>query len=243
MVRKIKAKIKLNEIVFDEELYPRSMFNWNTAYDYYMSMVAGAKFPPIIVAVNNGKKILVDGKHRIEANNYFKKKVRKDSMDAIVYYGLSRKEIFKLAIQLNIAHGRGLSPYEKRKVALKLIEMRIPKSEISNLILVPSNKLTQFVGQRLVSSVTGKPFSENDIEEIALEANKTILKSSVKQYAGSKISERSIQTLEDNQKLFNTSQQDLFKQVRDILKSKMLDKSDNKVMLYIKEIKKLLKNY
>ena len=94
MARAIKGKVKLNEIVFDEELYPRSMYNWQTGYDYSQSMKVGAKFPDIILALYKGKKYLVDGKHRIEAT----KLLKKDSISAIVHTGWNRERIYKEAV-------------------------------------------------------------------------------------------------------------------------------------------------
>ena len=92
MGREIKSEVKLNEVFFDEELYPRSKYSWQTAYDYAQSMRVGAKFPPIILALFNNKKYLVDGKHRIEAL----KLLKKESVKAIVHTGWSKEKIFKV---------------------------------------------------------------------------------------------------------------------------------------------------
>jgi hypothetical protein len=236
----IKSKVNLHEIVFDEELYPRSGYNWNTSYDYSQSMLAGAVFPPITLAILNGKKVLVDGKHRIEAY----KGLKVTAIDALIYVGLNKKEIYKLAVQLNNTHGRSLSPYEKRKIALKLMEWKCKKSEISKLILVPENKLNNFVAQRLVSSLTGEPIDTESFEGTAREISQAVLKSGVKQYAGTQVSNTAFEYIQDNQKNINiSSQQNLFTQVLNLLKHKLLDKKNKKVMALVKEVKKELRKY
>ena len=240
MKKQITAKVNIHEIVFDEDLYPRASYNWNTSYDYSQSMLAGSVFPPIVLAILNHKKILVDGKHRLEAY----KGLKIEQLNAIIYTGLSRQEIFKMAVQLNITHGRSLSPYEKRRIALKLMEMNVKKSDISKLILVPESKLTQFVGQRLISSVTGKPI-ETDIELTnAIKNNQAILKSGLKHLSGQQFEEAEFNEIQEDQEDYSMSSQfNLFSQVLNILKNNLLDKKNPKIIALVKDIKKLLKNY
>jgi len=240
MGRTIKSKVKLEEIYFDEDLYPRSQYSWQTAYDYSESMKAGAKFPEIILALYKGRKYLVDGKHRFEAYKLLKLK----SINAIVHTGWNREKIYKEAVKANIQHGRSLSPYEKRLIAVKLMEMKCNSSEISKLICVPQDKLESFVGNRLVNSITGEPMTSDSVEKTAKEIGQAILKSGVKQFAGQVLTRKDFDSVQETQKSFNmVSQQDLFKQVLFILEKDLLDKEDKKVMKYLEKIKQLLKNY
>ena len=64
--------VKRSEIVFDEDCYPRDQSMDIIGYTYYESMKAGVKFPPIVVAQFEGKFILVDGWHRVEAHRRMK---------------------------------------------------------------------------------------------------------------------------------------------------------------------------
>ena len=148
MERQIRSKVPIKEIFFDETLYPRASYNWQTAYDYSQSMKIGAKFPPIIIAILNGKKYLVDGKHRTEATKMNKQK----EIKAIVYSGWSKKKIFLEAVRTNIAHGKLLGPYDKRRIAVKLREMNVSQDQISEIIQIPQDKLENFVGQRLINT-------------------------------------------------------------------------------------------
>jgi len=240
MARTITTTVKLEEVYFDEQLYPRSHYDWRTVYDYSESMKAGAKFPPIILALLNGKKYLVDGKHRFEASKNLKLK----SIKAIVYTGWNKDRIFKESVRANITHGRSLSPYEKRRIALRLMEMKCQKAEISDLICVSEDKLENFVAQRLVNTLTGEPVDYQEVEETAREIGRAILKSGVKQFAGKVLDDGDFSYIKDTQKNINiSSQYNLLEQVVYLLKKNLIDKENKKVMILLKQLKKLLKDY
>lgn len=222
--KKIKQKVELKEITFDEELYPRSGYNWQTTYDYSESMKSGAKFPPILLALFKGKKFLVDGKHRFEAYKVLKKK----KIDAIIITGLNRQQIFVEAVKSNIAHGRVLSPYEKRNIILRLKNYKYKFNEISKLIQITPEKLEKFIGTRLINSITGEE----------------IVKSPLKHLAGGDFSPEEIAIIEKDQKRMSFLDQiDILSQLKNILQNKLLDIHDEKVMKLIKEVKALLKKY
>ena len=240
MGRTIKGEVKLSEIEFDEELYPRTSYNWQTGYDYSQSMKVGAKFPDIILALYNGKKYLVDGKHRMEAT----KLLKKDSIKAIIHTGWNRERIYKEAVKSNITHGKGLSPYEKRMIAVKLMEMNCKDSEVSELIQIPMDKMESFIGQRLVNSITGEPITSEGNEKIAKEIGQAILKSGLKHFAGTNISQEDLQSLRETQRDFYAgSQLSLVRQLVETLENDLLDKENKEVMKLIKKLKELLKNY
>jgi len=218
MERKINQVVKLSEITFDADLYPRSSVNWQTSYDYAMSMNAGVQFPPIILAVSNGKKILVDGKHRIDAMT--QQKITET--DAVVHIGWSRKKIFEEAVKSNISHGRTLSPFEKRRIALKLRDEGYNDADIVELIQVPADKLDNFVGQRLVNSITGE----------------VIVKSEIKHLTDEDCLDIEIETTQQPMK--SRSQVVLLKQVIYLFEKKMINKTDKVISKLLKRLKKLL---
>ena len=228
----IKKQVNIADIMFDEELYPRSKPNWMTILDYRESMVSGAVFPPIILAIHNKKMYLVDGKHRIEARKQLKHK----SISAIVHINWTKQKIFLEAVRTNIAHGHQLSPYEKRMIAQKLLEMKMKKQEVSNLIQVPMNKLDNFIGSRLVNAVTGAESSLDD----AYKTGEVILKSSIKHLAGETI-EGNIDELQKD--YFGRSQRDILKHLVSLLKTRTIDETDEDIMKLLSQVKTLLKKY
>lgn len=144
--------LKLSEIKFDENLYPRSRYNWMVAYDYSQSMKAGSKFPPITVALYNRKYLLVDGKHRMEG----KKICKETHIQAEVLSGLSYDEIYIEAVRRNTEHGYNLSPYDKRNIIVKLQKMNLSSEQISGLIKIPMKNLEGFVMKKLTNTITGR---------------------------------------------------------------------------------------
>jgi len=92
MARSKLQVLPITQVIEDESVYPRCNWGWQTAYDYQMSMKAGAEFPPIVVAEFRGKTILVDGKHRLVA--YKHNKV--EHIQCEVLKGLSKNQIYLL---------------------------------------------------------------------------------------------------------------------------------------------------
>ncbi len=225
MARRIKQKVLISEIFFDEDLYPRNLYNWQTGYDYSQSMKTGSKFPDIILAIYNNKKYLVDGKHRIEAYKLLKIK----EVDAIIHVGWNRKKIYTQAVKANISHGRVLSPYEKRMIAMKLLEFEYKNSEISKIIQVPLDKLERFVTQRSVNVLTG--VSTEDSASSAQKIAKMIVKSGAGHYSGTTLDLKQASNIESVQRNWNMhSQVDLLKQVIDLIENNFLDLQNSKVL-------------
>lgn len=225
MGRKINQKVLIKDVFFDEELYPRSGYNWQTGYDYSESMKTGAKFPPIILALYKKKLYLVDGKHRLEAHKILKLK----KIDAVVYTGWDKKKIYTEAVRTNINHGRVLSPYEKRTIAMKLLEFKYKDKEISKIINVPTEKLEKFVAQRSVNVLTGT--STEDSAKVSKEIAQVILKSGAGHISGETVSEDKAMVIENVQKSWSMhSQIRLFQQVIDLIENDLVD-LDNKDVL------------
>lgn len=219
-----KVNILIKDVHFDEELYPRSGYNWQTGYDYSQSMNTGAIFPRIILALLNKKYYLVDGKHRLEATKILHRK----SINALVYTGWNKRKIFEQAIQCNISHGRVLSPYEKRMIALKLRKMKYGNANISKMLQIPTGKLEKFVANRIINTITGEE----------------IVKSGLKNLAGQQMTELRMEQINNSQKpMYISSQLSLLEQLTEILEKGMLDTGNEDVMRLIEDLKSLLDKY
>jgi hypothetical protein len=228
MARTIKTSVPIAEIYFEEDLYPRSATDWQTIYIYSQSMKSGAKFPPITLAILNGKKILVDGKHRIEAF----KNLKREKIDAEVFTGWDRRKIFEESVKRNISHGRTLSAYDKRRIVLKLRNLKFKDSEISKLVNVPQDKLEHFVGQSLVSATTGKIIFD------------TILKAPLRHKSGGQYSTTQVQDMELAQtQMSSRSQIYIVKEFKNLLENDLIDTADKTIMEMLSSIKSYLARY
>jgi len=218
MARRIIQKVKISEIVFDKELYPRIDSSWQTAYDYQQSMKTGAKFPPITLAIFNKKLYLVDGKHRVEAYKLNKVTI----VEAEVFLGWNKRKIFEEAVRRNIAHGRILSPFEKRRIALKLRVMNYPDSAISELVQIPMVKLENFIGQRLINAITGEEIVKSEIKHLSGQDFPGDINITQKQ-------------------MYNTSQAALLKDLIRLIEKNLLDLQNQEIVKLVLKLKQLLK--
>ena len=216
-IKRLTSTVNIKDIALDVELYPRACYDWQTGYDYSQSMANGVKFPRVVLAKVGDKFVIIDGKHRIEAVKILKQK----TIDADILIGMSREQMFIEAVKLNISHGRKLSPYDKRNIALKLRAMKYNLSDISEIIQVPIGKLNNFIAQRLTNSITGE----------------TIVKSELKHLAGQDISE---DTKVYQMSMISSSQENLLKEVIRLFETKLIDKKDKTIKILIKKLKELL---
>ena len=132
--------LKISELVFDEEIYPRLKIGWKDAYAYAQAMRAGSVFPPIVVGEFQGKLYVVDGWHRIEARKLLREKY---VQGCVKRFELTR-EMFLEAIKLNSTHGRPLTVQEKARLIYKLSEMKFEPAAISEIVKVPLDKFEVF---------------------------------------------------------------------------------------------------
>jgi len=212
--------LPINQVEFNKEIYPRLNYGWQTAYDYAMSMKAGANFPPIVVAEYEGTYFLVDGKHRLEASKLNKQ----DSIQCEILRGLTWEKIFLEAVERNIKNSRPFSPQEKAHIAHKLRGMKFTDIQVSVIVQIPMEKLSKFVADRVTNTISG--------EEV-------VLKSPLRNFAGEIISDE----MELGQRILSaTSQEQLLNQMVFMLENnsfKRIPKITNK----LKHIRKLIANF
>lgn len=105
------GKIKISEVVWKSEVYPREKWNTSTIEHYADALEAGSVFPPIIL--EEGTNVLLDGKHRLEAH----KKIGTEEINAEwrkVPVGMSARYY---AATLSAQHGDRLSNGDIKKIA------------------------------------------------------------------------------------------------------------------------------
>jgi len=222
-MKKSKKILKINDIIIEEDAYPRSNWSWQTSYDYAESLRAGAKFPPITVAKLDNKFYLVDGRHRLEAVKSLNKKEKKKEIyiQAEVLTGLNRKQMYEESVMRNMAHGRQFSPYEKRLIVVKLKSMRYSFDKISTLVQIKVDKLDDFTTSTMSSSfTTGNPI----VVKAPLKNNPVVTEEAIKAQGG----------------ISAQNQVMIFKQANIILENDLLNKDNETVMCEVAKLKKYL---
>ena len=144
--------MEVNEIILDEEFYPRKQPDWMTAYQYQKAMQAGNRFPPILVGQFQDKYYAVDGWHRIVANKNLK---RKEILAMIRHYS-NKKDMFLDAIKTNSRHGKQFTPFDKMKMLIRAKDFHIEQVSIARIVGIPFNDLKQFIADRIAISSTGQ---------------------------------------------------------------------------------------
>ncbi|MFW9989886.1 MAG: DNA methyltransferase [Candidatus Odinarchaeota archaeon] len=101
--------MKVSEIVYREDLYPRFKPNPTVIQEYAKNL---EQLPPIEVSQNN---ILIDGYHRWKAYETAKE----EEIPYIMTEVKSEQELLMLAVERNSKHGQQLTPDEKKRYAIQ----------------------------------------------------------------------------------------------------------------------------
>ena len=126
-------KIKTNEVVFREDLYPRFEANQALIQKYAYSL---EHLPPIKLSQN---MILIDGYHRWKAHQL----EEEPEIEADIVEVESEKELKKLAYMMNSNHGLQLKDNEKSSFAQEMI-YEMSAAELAQLLCVTSRRIEQW---------------------------------------------------------------------------------------------------
>ncbi|MFQ6057153.1 MAG: ParB N-terminal domain-containing protein [Methanosarcinales archaeon] len=214
--------MKIKDIKFDKEVYPRENYSWQTAYQYQQAMKSGIKFPPITVGLYRRKYILIDGMHRLVAYKWLKEKY----ISAEIKKGLSKKDMFILAVKLNSVNARPFSVYERALIITRLEKYKISPKVISKLVAVPINDLQRFKADRITYSTAGE---------------KVVLKSAVKHLSKKEIENPAV--LENLQDTYSSTQLKLLNELISLIKNNLIDKNNPKIISKLIELEKHLKSF
>lgn len=216
MKQEIK-QVKLKDIVFKENLYPRTHTDYSIVGRYINAMLTGAVFPPITLAKYRGKLLLIDGKHRFEAS----RSLKRTTILAEILTGFENdKQVYLEAVKRNISHGRQFSTQEVLKIAMTLKEWKMNKEAIAKIIHWKAEKFEHYLAERTV-----KPYGKEAI----------ILKAPLRHMRDEDVSENFNQD-----KIIGVQQTDCVSQVSSMIKQGMFDMSDRKVLAKLKTLYRLL---
>ena len=132
--------IKISEIIFKDELYPRTGVSYITIGNYAEKMKAGVKFPPILLGKIGSESILVDGYHRLQATLRLKEEYIKAE---VKQYG-TIKELFRDAVESNNQHGLQLTGSDNIKILATLEEMEFTPLEIGSILKATPERVQRY---------------------------------------------------------------------------------------------------
>jgi hypothetical protein len=126
---------KISDLILDWRLYPRMEVDHKVVVERYArAMQAGANFPYIKVGILAGKKIIVDGAHRVGA--YMLLKI--DHVTCAELPFSSEAELFAEAVRLNSSHGKNFTEAELKANIRRLQKYKFDVKDIVALVHVPA---------------------------------------------------------------------------------------------------------
>jgi hypothetical protein len=128
---------KLDDLVLDWKVYPRKSIDSNVVHRYALAYKASSVFPPVKIGLFAGKKIIVDGAHRITSH----RELDIDYIDCAILPFEKEADLFAEAVKWNSGHGR---PFEREEVKAnveRLKEYKFDVKDIVTLTHVPASEI------------------------------------------------------------------------------------------------------
>jgi DNA-binding transcriptional MerR regulator len=222
--------LRLEQLLLDETLYPRTGTNWQTIAKYKEAMESGVQFPPILVgktrkSVNiRGKRlpvyVVLDGWHRIGAT-----KAKGDNKILAVETQKPKEEWFIEAAAANVSHGLALSAYDIARIIQRLKEQGVPGARISEIVKMRPERVEKFLTDRIVRDVAG---------------NETIVKASLRHLVsdGSNLTQERLQEFQEG--LSGHSQIGLLDELIRLIENDLLDFENKAIKERLERLEKCL---
>jgi hypothetical protein len=127
----------LDDLVLDWDVYPRKSVDSSVAHRYALAYKAGSVFPPVKIGLFDGKKIIIDGAHRIGS----RREMDLDHVDCAVLPFETKAELFAEAVKWNSDHGR---PFEREEVKANIKRLKEFKFDVKDIVAlthVPASEI------------------------------------------------------------------------------------------------------
>jgi hypothetical protein len=138
---------KIRDLVLDWRLYPRQQVDHIVVDNYARSLRAGANFPPVKVGILAGRKIIVDGVHRIRS----REQLQIDYADCATLHFHTVAEVFGEAVRLNSSHGKGFCEAEFKANIRRLQRYKFDVKDIVTICHVPASEITRETIRPIIS--------------------------------------------------------------------------------------------
>lgn len=208
-------KLPLVKILLKEECQNRTSLNVEIIKEYKSSMEQGDKFPPIEVFEVDGKYILVDGFHRVEAQKRIRTEVMASNprskefqkIEAIVISTGTMREATLYATTTNRTHGLQRTTEDKKKAIRRFCNLenteKYSERQIARTLSVTPYLVRKIMAEEMVKPKQVKRVDREVKEELTLlsKMDDEFKKEEVKENALKKL-ERSVARGEKDKDVF-----------------------------------------
>ena len=155
--------IPISYIGIDEEIDSIRELKLEMIGKYMEKYESGTSKPILVERIKEGKFILIDGKHRLEAC----KKLKRNKIDIEEFDG---EDIYSKAVECNQEHGIPLTKEEEEKVLIKFVEQGKTQEQIAKVFHVGQTAIAMRIKRNplLAKSLSDK-INISTINELLLE--------------------------------------------------------------------------
>ncbi len=208
--------IKIDTIQFDDDIYPRKRIDDHNVNELVRAFSSGSVVPAIVV--DKKTKICVDGKHRIAAAE----KLEIDKLPADINVYKDKAAMLEAAIALNI-HGRVLSAYDKAYCTILAAQVGLNDTRLQAALCTTTDYLLELKSRKVGTDHAGKPMP---------------LKTTMRHMAVANTNKRFTKAQEAGHvKATGFAQIMYVNQVLNMLKHKMIDKNNAKLMEALEKLR------
>jgi len=209
--------IKLAELVFDFELYPRHQIDPQHVAALVGALEAGVKLPPIVI--DKRSKRISDGFHRGKAHIRFLGEEGTISVVEKAYK--NRAEIFLDAMRYNAGHGKPLSSFDRAHSIAIAARMKLEVESVAGALSITVNKVESLrVDKAAIHG--GQPL---------------VIKRTIGHMAGRQLTARQAEV---NEKLGGMTQLFYVNQVIALLEADLIDTDSEKLIAALERLHELL---
>lgn len=209
--------IKVCDLVFDEELYPRNNIDTANVTALVEALTHGAELPPIVI---DQKKRLIDGVHRWKA---YKRLYGDDyEIECIQKRYKKDADAFLDAMRYNGSHGARLDQCDRTRCLIISERLGLTIDLVAGALHVPADKLGALRNDRVATTQSGLSVP---------------LKRTVRHFAGQTLTKRQ---MEANDALSGMRPAFYANQLIQLIEADMLPKDDDGLLLRLKRLHELL---
>jgi ParB-like chromosome segregation protein Spo0J len=218
--------INANQLVFDQDLYPRGEVDKQNVTYIVRALEAGKVMPPIVI--DKASKRIVDGIHRWHAHRQYAGD-ETVQVECIEKSYKSDAELFLDAAQLNASHGQNLTMFDRTRCVMIAQRLHIPDNAIAGALNMTQDKVGAMKQER-----TGYMRSANGRGVTSFTKDRIIpLKRSIRHMAGRLLTQKQA---EANEKLSGMDAIFHVLQLLTMIDNDLLDLSDARLRSKLVEL-------